>query len=96
MHCVRCRTEIDDNALICFRCGAATSERRRSPVTERSRSTVWRWMALVVLLASSVAVYRWLTGRVGPGLWVPAFMAVVWLAFWWRGRSRRAGPGSPR
>lgn len=96
MQCSRCRTEIDDNALICFRCGAATSERRRQPVIEGSRSTVWRWAALVVLLASSVAVGRWLTGRVGPGLWAAAFMAVVWLAFWWRGRSGRAGPGSPR
>lgn len=26
MQCKNCQTEIDDNALICFRCGAATTD----------------------------------------------------------------------
>ena len=33
MHCRTCNTEIADNALICFRCGRATSETEHRPVS---------------------------------------------------------------
>ena len=32
MQCNNCQTEIDDKALICFRCGAATTDPVRRPV----------------------------------------------------------------
>jgi uncharacterized membrane protein YvbJ len=35
MQCRQCGTEIADKALICYRCGAATSEARRQPAPAR-------------------------------------------------------------
>lgn len=37
MICRSCGTEIADKALICYRCGVATSERRITPPGERPR-----------------------------------------------------------
>ena len=36
MICRNCKTEIADNALICYRCGKATSDPRVKPPTEES------------------------------------------------------------
>ena len=36
MLCSACQTEIADKALICFRCGAATTERSREPARSSS------------------------------------------------------------
>ena len=46
MHCAACGTEIADKALICFRCGAATTRRRREPARAGRRR---RWLWLVPL-----------------------------------------------
>jgi peptidoglycan/LPS O-acetylase OafA/YrhL len=37
MICRNCGTEIADKALICYRCGTATTERRITPPAERPR-----------------------------------------------------------
>ena len=70
MQCANCQTEIADNALICFRCGAATSARRREPATVQRRP-VWLWLALLGLLAFALFVDQQLQSalaRVGAGL----------------------------
>ncbi len=46
MHCAACDTEIADNALICFRCGAATARRRREPARVGRRRR-WPWVVLL-------------------------------------------------
>ena len=82
MQCATCQTEIADNALICFRCGAATTERQREPATPQRRP-VWLWVALVVLVALALLVDRQLEplwARVGSGC---LFGATV-IALWWR------------
>lgn len=55
MQCSTCQTEIADNALICFRCGAATTDRRREPALDR-RLSMWLWVALVGLVALALFV----------------------------------------
>ena len=70
MHCANCQTEIADNALICFRCGAATTDRRREPATNQRRP-VWLWVALVGVVALALVVDQQLEtalARVGSGL----------------------------
>ena len=53
MICRQCGTEIADKALICYRCGTATSEPRvRPPSAGRRRSP---WPALLALLALALA-----------------------------------------
>ena len=82
MQCANCQTEIADNALICFRCGAATADRRREPATLQRRP-VWLWVALLGLLALALFVDQQLEtplARVGAGL----LFGATAIALWWR------------
>jgi hypothetical protein len=59
MQCRSCGTEIADKALICFRCGAATTEPIRKPYVAPKSSL---WAAVVVALlgvAVSAAAVFW-------------------------------------
>ena len=86
MHCANCQTEIAYNAMICFRCGAATSARRREPATVQRRP-VWLWVALLGLLVLALFVDQQIEtplARVGAGL----LFGVTIVALWWRRRGR--------
>jgi hypothetical protein len=50
MRCRQCGTEIADKALICYRCGAATTEARFKPPSPSSRSPARRRVVGVVVL----------------------------------------------
>jgi uncharacterized membrane protein YvbJ len=67
MQCRNCGAEIADKALICYRCGTATTEARYQPAPigrRRSSSTMLRTIVLVVvILAAVLAVYLWLSVR---------------------------------
>jgi hypothetical protein len=60
MTCRSCGTQIADNALICYKCGAATTTPRITPPPLRSRSRFSRPMLLGMLLltAALAAVVR--------------------------------------
>jgi len=72
MICAHCGTEIADKALICYRCGHATTEPRVKPPVEgslferprRRRLPIVAIVILIVLIA--LAVLAWLLGGVGP------------------------------
>ena len=58
MQCRYCKTQIADNALICFRCGRATSDPRVKPPSEgsifehrRRRWSPWIIVLILVILA---------------------------------------------
>ena len=67
MQCRNCGAEIADKALICYRCGTATTEARYQPAPigrPRSSSTMLRTIVLVLaILAAVLAVYLWLSVR---------------------------------
>lgn len=51
MVCRHCGTEIADRAIICFRCGASTTDPVRRPATVRPRrGRLFEIVALVVLV----------------------------------------------
>ena len=57
MNCRNCGTEIADKALICYRCGQATTEPRVKPPAEgslfdrpRRRSPMMMIVAIIILL----------------------------------------------
>src|SRR5580693_7000618 len=50
MRCRQCGTEIADKALICYRCGAATTDARFKPPAPSSRSPARRVVGVVVLV----------------------------------------------
>ena len=62
MLCRNCGTEIADKALICYRCGAATSEPRVKPPDQgsifqkRRRS---RWPAVLAAIIVAVLALLW-------------------------------------
>ena len=83
MQCRNCGTEIADKALICYRCGTATTEAKFKPPAEaRRRSSVARAvasaLALVLLVLFALYLGRLSTG--GPPrlvTWAIAAIAVV-------------------
>ena len=74
MVCRQCGTEIADKALICYKCGTATTEAKHKPyVAPRRRATstiVWAVIGVAVLV---LLVLRKLTGS----LWRSAFVAAL-------------------
>jgi hypothetical protein len=67
MQCRFCSTEIADNALICFRCGKATSDPRVKPpaagsIFEHRRRARWPMVLVIVILAILAAAWFLLTG----------------------------------
>ena len=63
MKCRNCGAEIADKALICYRCGTATTEAKYRPARIRSRRssltlTVVVLIALVLALIAAAALYH--------------------------------------
>jgi hypothetical protein len=58
MICRTCGTEIADKALICYRCGTATTERRITPPSERPRRGPFPLIVsmLLILIGAVLAV----------------------------------------
>jgi uncharacterized membrane protein YvbJ len=68
MQCRNCGAEIADKALICYRCGTATTEAKYQPAPigrGRSSSTaMWRLIVLVIAIAAAaLAIYLWVSMR---------------------------------
>lgn len=85
MTCRNCGTEIADKALICFRCGTATSEPRVAPPPRGGRRPASRGpvaLALVVLVASALVMGQVVTDQVprevGYTLAVLGLVAIGW------------------
>ena len=85
MICRNCGTEIADKALICYRCGTATSEPRITPPAPGRRPSsggVPAAIALVVLVIAGLFMGQAVAGEaprvVGYGLAVLAAVALVW------------------
>jgi hypothetical protein len=67
MRCRNCNTEIADNALICYRCGRATSDPRVKPPSEGSifehrRRSRWPIVVIIVVLVILAAAWFLLNG----------------------------------
>ena len=84
MTCRHCGTEIAEKALICFRCGTATTEARvpspRAGGHARSRGPVL--LAVIVLVVSALVMGQIVTDQVprevGYGLAVLGLVAIGW------------------
>lgn len=69
MKCAHCQTEIADKALICYRCGRATTEPRITPPAEGSlfdrprRSRLPLILVVIVIVVAIVAAWLMLQGQ---------------------------------
>ena len=66
MKCSNCDSEIADKALICYRCGTATTAPRIKPPAEQSlfeRPRRSRWpMVVIVIVIAAALILAWLFG----------------------------------
>ena len=81
MICRQCGTEIADKALICYRCGAATTDPVHRPPTKGPRSRinlVVTFAALVLLVIVAIVLARSTPGGTAPYVtYVVAALAIV-------------------
>jgi hypothetical protein len=81
--CRQCGTEIADKALICYRCGTATTEAKFKPAASRAPllPLVATLVAVVLLVVVALFVGRTSTGDVSRVFsWALAAIAVVIVA----------------
>ena len=87
MHCRSCGTEIADKAIVCYRCGTATTDPVRKPaaIERRRRSLVPVVLIVVLLLLGGYLGYLSRTAadpeplQLAAGLCAGAAVAVVLL-----------------
>ncbi len=85
MQCRNCGTEIADKALICYRCGTATTEPRFKPAVRRRRASATSLVASVLALVLLVVLALYL-GRIPSAdtprhvTWVVVSIAVILVA----------------
>ena len=73
MKCRQCGTEIAANALICFRCGAATSETGQREAESRPAGRPWAPILLGVVLLLAAGFFATLAAGgqpVSPAVWL--------------------------
>jgi hypothetical protein len=91
MKCRNCGTEIADKALICYRCGTATTEPRIPPPPPRAERGWAPMLAVLVLIvvAAAVGLPRFLDGNALMGGWAAAAVVAIVLAWLLRPTGRR-------
>ena len=85
MICRQCGTEIADKALICYRCGTATTEAKFKPVDLKARRSSNLAALVVFLVAALVGGYLALTSATDTIRIVGAALALVGIALTARG-----------
>jgi hypothetical protein len=90
MQCRQCGTEIAEKALICYRCGTATTEAKFKPAGTAARSLGWSLYVIPLIVLALIVAVTWSGGfdvrRMV--LWVVAAVIAVALA---QSRLRRRG-----
>lgn len=65
MICTNCGTEIADKALICYKCGNATTAPRVAPPARRKRRSRTLYIALLIIIVLALLVL-WKLGATPP------------------------------
>ena len=93
MICRNCGIEIADKALICYRCGTATTEAKFKPAAAKRRSTfplVASVIALVLMVMAALYVERTAAGETPRLLgWVAVAVTVAGVAILAYARRRK-------
>jgi uncharacterized membrane protein YvbJ len=65
MQCRNCGTEIADKALICYRCGTATTEARHKPFVRPGARSPWTIVSITIAIAALVLLAWFLLHSTG-------------------------------
>jgi uncharacterized membrane protein YvbJ len=74
MKCRQCGTEIADKAIVCYRCGTATTDPVRRPVPVRATRGPWLSAGVVVVLVL-LALYLGQASRIAANPEMPQLAA---------------------
>ncbi len=80
MICRTCGTDIADKALICYRCGTATTEAKFRPLSQGGARTPLLTAVLAIAIVAVAAVVAYRSGSSGPtgaAAWVLVAVAVA-------------------
>jgi len=85
MNCRKCGAKIADKAIVCYRCGTATTEAKfKAPAARRPRSSinlVSSMLAVVLLVLCALYMQRFVTvGAPAELRWVIVVLAVALVA----------------
>ena len=91
MNCRNCGATIADKAIVCYRCGTATTEAKfKAPPARKSRSSinlVSSVLAVVLLAIAALYMQRFVTvGTSGTLRWLMVVLAAAIVALWVIGR----------
>jgi hypothetical protein len=93
MKCRQCGTAIADKALVCYRCGTATTEAKyKAPVRPKSSSLslIVSAVALILLVLFALYMPQMVAAGAPPELrWIVPLAAAVLVAYRLRSRRRR-------
>ncbi len=94
MTCRNCGTPIADTALVCYRCGTATSEPRITPPEHRPAPRRGRWPVTIAMLVIVALAVRFVpvtpAGSLGRlAAWIAVIVATVIAVLLLRPRPRR-------
>jgi hypothetical protein len=81
MKCRNCGTEIADKAIICYRCGTATTDPVRAPApVQRRRSSVFSLAVAALLVLLGLYLGQASRTAAEPGLWQGTAGALILVA----------------
>ena len=69
MFCSNCGSEINDNAVVCVKCGCAVEKPKSAPVVDFNVSTKdWLVTLLLCFFGGALGVHRFYVGKIGTGI----------------------------
>ncbi|MBQ5751338.1 MAG: TM2 domain-containing protein [Bacteroidaceae bacterium] len=66
MFCKHCGSEVNDNAVVCVKCGCSLKDDQRDPFNPQKRD--WLVVLLLCLFLGSLGVHRFYVGKTGTGI----------------------------
>lgn len=66
MFCIHCGAEINDDAVVCVKCGCSVTPPRKNPVNKSEKD--WIATLLLCFFLGGFGVHRFYVGKVGTGI----------------------------
>lgn len=68
MYCSNCGAEINDNAVVCVKCGCAVNKQPQTIIINESPSREWLVCLLLCFFLGYLGIHRFYVGKTGTGI----------------------------